>query len=258
MAEVLEQKPIEITLGDGSKIVGKDLDEALKNAAKRLEDTAKALKDTKAEKDQLAQKVTGYEQTEEERRAEQERQAAVDRQKQQRANGKDPGFDKAEYYRLLNDDPDAANAMWFKHRFGANPEELLRSVEQTNRAVNEINQERVATSFWRQHPEFPQEVLAAKALDKRVGQLMNEGHPFNVRTFNIAYQELVDEDAIKPLELDAEKNKEKEKHEKDQQTANPALSGPGIGSTDDAELQRFEKMDDKALEAIAREKGWLR
>src|SRR5580765_7348337 len=103
MAETLEQKPVEIVLGDGSKITGKDLDDALKNAAKRIEDRNKDNKEAQEKADKLQRQIDEYKQSEEEKKAEADRLAALEQQKNR---GKDKtGFDKAEYYRLLNEDP---------------------------------------------------------------------------------------------------------------------------------------------------------
>lgn len=255
MAETLEQKSVEIVLGDGSKIVGKDLDDALKNAAKRIEDRNKDVKEAQDKAAKLQSDLDAYKQNEEEKKAEADRLAELERQRQRGGGKEKNGFDKAEYYKLLNEDPDAANAMWFKHRFGADPEQLVNNFEQQSRTLNEINQERVASAFWRQHPEFPQEMSAARVLDKRVGQLLTEGHPFNVRTFNMAYDELIGEEAIKPMELD-KKVDDKKKDEEDR--PNPQLRGSGSDSAEEAEAQRIDKMDEKALEAYGREKGWIR
>jgi hypothetical protein len=253
MAEVTD-RPIEIVLGDGSKIVGATLDEALKNAAKRIEDRGNDIKQAQEKAAELQRQVDGYKQSEEERRAEQDRQAALERQKKSQDAGT---FSKERYYQLLNEDPSAANDYWFEHKFGQKPEDVVATFNYQNRTLGEINQERVASNFWRQHPEFPPEINAAKSLDKRVGQLLNEGHPFNVRTFNMAYEELISEETIKPMELDDKGEKKKDKSD-EAERPNPSLNGAGSTAGDDAEARKMENMDEKALEAYGREKGWLR
>lgn len=253
MAETLEQKPVEIVLGDGSKITGKDLDDALKNAAKRIEDRNKDIKDAQDKYAAVKAELDGYKQTEEEKKAEADRLAALERQKIKDKGG----FDKAEYYRLINEDPVAAANYVDAARLGiTDPSQVPQRFNSMAAQISEINQERVASRFWQQHPEFPQEVAAARALDKRVQQLMGEGHPFNVRTFNMAYDELVGEEAIKPMDLE-DKNKE-EKKKTEEEKPNPQLSGGGRESADDAEARKVENMDEKALEAYGREKGFIR
>lgn len=255
MADVLD-KPIEITLGDGSKIVGATLEEALNNAKKRVEDTTAALKAEREAKTKLEGDLTRYKETEEERKAEEERQAEVERQRKAATDSKEGKFSKDQYYRLLNDDPLAAANYLDAHRLGIpDPNQVPQRFNSMAAQISEINQERVASAFWRQHPEFPQEITAARALDKRVSQLLNEGYPFTVRTFNIAYDELVGEDTIKPIDLEA-KNKE-EKAKEEESRPNPSLSGSGATSADD-ELRKIESMDEKALEAYGRSKGFIR
>src|SRR5882724_5321571 len=105
MAETMEQKSVEITLGDGSKIVGKDYEDAIKNAVKRIEDRTADLKTQQEKSTKLEQELSQYKLSEEERKAEQERLAALELQKKNATKG---GLDKTEYYRLLNEDPIAA------------------------------------------------------------------------------------------------------------------------------------------------------
>jgi len=255
MAETMEQKSVEITLGDGSKIVGKDYEEAIQNAVKRIEDRSKDLKEQQEKATKLQTELDGYKQTEEEGRAEADRLKALEQQKKDK---KDGGLDKVEYYRLLNEDPIAAQNYLDSVRLGvADPSQVPAVFTGMSRQINEINQERVASTFWRNHPEFPQEITAAKVLDKRVGQLLQEGHPFSVRTFNMAYDELVGEEIIKPMDLDTDKKKEDAK-KKEEDKPNPSLSGGGGGGSDDAELRKFENMNMEQLEKIGREKGWVR
>ncbi len=255
MAETMEQKSVEITLGDGSKIVGKDYEEAIQNAVKRIEDRSKDLKEQQEKSTKLQTELDGYKQTEEERKAEADRQRALEAQKKDKKEG---GLDKVEYYRLLNEDPIAAQNYLDSVRLGvSDPSQVPGIFTGMSRKINEIDQERVASTFWRNHPEFPQELSAAKLLDKRVGQLLQEGHPFSARTFNMAYEELVGEEVIKPMDLDTEKKKEEEKKRKEEEQPNPKLVGGG-GGAEDAELRKFENMSMNDLEKLGREKGWVR
>ncbi len=256
MAETMEQKPVEITLGDGSKIVGKDMEEAIQNAVKRIEDRTKDLKTQQETVAKLTKDLDGYKQTEEERKAEADRLKALEQQKKDKKEG---GLDKTEYYRLLNEDPIAAQNYLDSVRLGvSDPNQVPGIFTGMSQKINMIDQERVASTFWRNHPEFPQEMSAAKALDKRVGQLIQEGHPFSVRTFNMAYDELVGEESIKPMEIEDDKKKEDDKKRKEEDRPNPSLTGAGGGGSDDAELRKFENMSMNDLEKIGREKGWVR
>lgn len=258
MADTMEQKSVEIVLGDGSKITGANLDEALKNAAKRIEDRTKDVKEAQEKAEKIQREWDGYKQSEEEKRAEAERQAALERQRAASSKDKN-GFDKMEYYRLLNDDPVAAANYVDASRLGIDdPSQVPARFNNMATQIGEINQERVASAFWRQHPEFPQEIAAARALDKRVTQFIGEGHPFNVRTFNMAYDELVGEETIKPMEMEDKEKDEKNKQRAEEDRPNPSLSGGGREGAEDAEARKMDNMDDKALEAYAREKGWLR
>jgi len=256
MAEVVEQKTVEITLGDGSKIVGKDYEDAIKNAVKRIEDRTADLKTQQDKVAKLELEVSGYKQTEEEQKAERDRLAALEQQKRDKKEG---GLDKVEYYRLLNEDPIAAQNYLDSVRLGVpDPSQVPGIFTGMSRKINEIDQERVASTFWRNHPEFPQELGAAKLLDKRVGQLLQEGHPFSARTFNMAYDELVGEEAIKPMELEDKDKDKKDKKKEEDDKANPQLTGGGGNAADDAEQRKFENMSMNDLEKIGREKGWVR
>jgi ADP-ribose pyrophosphatase YjhB (NUDIX family) len=242
--------PVEITLADGSKIVGENAEEALKSAAKQLEDTKAAYRDVNGKLEDLTGTV------EQLRTAETERQQAATRAAQEAANRKkaeETGWDNAHYIRLLNEDAEKANdyAMrhYFKKTFNADPEQIAQQFTNTTNTVSRLHQESIASAFAIMHPDYPVgDAAAAKALNVAVTALTNQGYPFDVTTLDFAYQSLVREGKIKPMELTT----------KDDTTEPPPnLSGAGAGGSTANQVD-WDKMDDKTLEAELRKAGALR
>src|SRR6185437_464096 len=204
MPEVLD-KPFEMTLGDGTVVKGANMEEAFKVLAKMKEDTAAALR---AER----QKVEEFSGQVEQLRGE------VQRAKQP-VKVEDGKFSSQKYYELLNQDPDAANSYWFETKFGVKPEVAAQNINQVEQRVSNLVQQHVTASFIAQHSEeFPQTPESAKAMRQKVEELTSRGWDFSVDTLNYAFQNLIENDVIKPLE------KEKDKPE---DRPNPSLSGSG-------------------------------
>jgi len=230
--------PIELTLGDGSKVVGKDYEEALKNAVKRIEDNQAAYK---AEK-------TARETSEQERqRLEQELQT-----KNAPPPVKAGEFDKTRYFELLNTDPIGAQNYLDAHRFSIDrPEDVPGAFNSLRADVSNLNQRAVTAEFLSSHiDEFPPDGAAAKFMSQRVQQLViNEGYPLNIRTMNTAWSELVNEGVIKPVEKKTQTRTEEE--------VPPNLGGAG-GGGGDADIGKYERMSDKELEAEMKKAGMMR
>lgn len=227
MTETVEQKPIELTLGDGTVVKGKDYDEALKNLAKMKEDTANALK---AERERRELLENQFAQT----------QAEVEALKAPKH--KDGEFDKGRYYQLLNDDPIEAQNYLDVFRFGT-PDPVGR-FDEIGQKVDSLYQQNLTASFWAQHPEFPGGKEAARAMTSRVQELIQNGHPLVGETMELAYSQLVREETIKPVEQKTEDER-----------PNPSLSagsGGGPNIIDDAKIQN---MNDEQLKAYMRSVG---
>lgn len=235
---VTPDKPLEFTLGDGTVVKAPNMEEAFKIVAKMKEDTAAALK---TERD----KATA---------AETERQRLADelhrKNNPQPANGNGPQFDKQHYYEMLNSDPMAAQDYLDAFRFGLKPEQVRPTFIQMNQDIGVVRQNLVVNQFTQQHiDDYPAgDANAAKSLTRRVEELVTQGYPFDVRTLNLAYGELVNEGTIKP---------NTPKTEDDQPTPPPSLAGPGGGNLSSNEMSRIENMSDKELEAFLRANGKL-
>lgn len=236
---VTPDKPLEFTLGDGTVVKAPNMEEAFKIVAKMKEDTAAALK---AEREKAATLEN------EKLRLESE----VSRRSQpQPTNGSGPQFDKQHYYEMLNSDPLAAQDYVDAFRFGLPQDQVRPAFNRMQQDVSEMRQNMIANQFTQQHMEdFPMgDQTAARLMVKRVEELTNQGYPFDVRTMNLAWGELVSEGAIKPNTPST--------GEDETPTPPPSLRGGGADVLTQTDAQRIESMSDKELEAFLRSNGKL-
>lgn len=226
-----EQTGIELKLENGNVIKAENADEALKVAAKMIEDNSKAYRETKASLDQMQAQMGTL-------------QAQIEAAKPKEVSTN--GFDKDRYYKLLSDDPVTANDYWFEHRFGRKPDEVAQDFQQLDQRITAFEGQSLAAGFVNQHPEFPQDAESAKTFTERMAVLTKEGHPANLTTMNMAWQQLVSENRIKPLE-----------EEKDDRESLPPSLGGTNSSISPSELQKAESLSNKELEALLKSKGML-
>ena len=232
-------EPIKIRLEDGSVIEGATAEEALANAAKRIQDNQAAYKAEKAAREAAEQRTIAFQQ------AEQLRTQEVERQKRIQQNG---GFDQTQYYNLLNSDPLAAFDYAFEHRFQRKPQQVMQDFEAVTSKVSVFEQKAAAAEFIATHPDFPTtDKNAARLMNERVSALIGQGHPFTLDTMGIAFSNLVNEGAITLIEKTPEPEPE---------PPNPSLGGGGANVTE-AEMQKADSMTDAQLEALLRSKGML-
>lgn len=222
--------PIEIKLGDGSVIKGANLEEAIQNAAKRVEDNVSAYRTEKQKR--------------EEAEAEASRLRTELESKTPQTTG--DGFQKDRYYQLLNEDPIAAQNYVDQYRFGV--QDPVAAFNGMRQSVDAIQQQAVAAAFSAIHAEdFPATPEAARELTRRTEQLVNQGFRYGIETVNYAYDQLVKEGTIKPLEQE----------EDAPNPPNPSLSGAsGTAVPDD--VARAESLSDADLEKLLRSRGVLR
>lgn len=228
-----------LTLGDGSVVKGANYEEALKVAVKRIEDNQTAYKTEKSAREQAEQRAA-------------DAQRELDAMRRPKPVADPSKFDNEKYFALLNSQPIEAQNYLDAHRFGiSEPSQVPEVFNSLRNDVTNMNQQAVAAQFITQHvDDFPPDGVAAKKLTERVQHLcMNEGMPLNLRTMNMAYSELVEEQAIKPVEKKTDND--------DDKTLPPSLRGSG-GGVEDLDVSRFEKMTDKELEAEMRKAGMLR
>lgn len=225
-----ETTGIELKLENGNVIKAENAEEALKVAAKMIEDNSKAYRETKASLDSLQTNYQSLEQRIESLKP-----------KPEPTNG----FDKDKYYQLLHDDPIRAQNYLDGSRFGVPADDVPQYFIGLSQKVTAMEGESLAAGFVNRHQEFPQDNDSAKALTNRVVQLRNMGHPTSAETMELAYQQLVNEGSIKPME------KEPEREE-----IPPSLGGSG-GTMSDAEVKKAESMSNKELEAFLKSKGML-
>lgn len=223
----VEQKPIRVELGDGSVVEGANLEEAFKNLQTMKVNASNAILTERQKREQ----------------AEQEAQRFKQEAERLKAPKQTNGFNNDHYYKLLNEDPIEAQNYIDRYRFGVeNPVEAFNYMRQ---AVDEVKQQSVGAQFLQQHAEdFPATQEAAKLLRQKTEELIKEGHPFGLRTLNLAYDDLVDSGALKPME----------KKKDDATVIPPSLTGAGGATTDITESQA-EKMSDAELLAAMKKAG---
>jgi hypothetical protein len=226
-----ESTPIELRLENGNVIKAENAEEALKVAAKMIEDNSKAYRETKATLDTLQSSYQTLEQRVESLKP-----------KPEPTNG----FDKDKYYQLLHDDPITAQNYLDAQRFGiAEPRDVPGYFTGMYEKVSALDGQTLAAGFVNQHQDFPQDADSAKALTQRVVQLKGLGHPTSLDTMELAYTQLVHEGKIKPMEAEPEKEE-----------LPPSLGGSG-SALSEAEVKKAEAMSNKELEAFLKSKGML-
>lgn len=206
--------PFEFKLADGSVVKAENIEEAFKTVAKMKEDTAAALKSERAERETLAGQVASL-------------QAQVTQRNTPPPDAN--AFNRDTYYKLVGDDPIMAQNYLDAYRYGiADPAQVPQYFQDTFATVNNLQQQTLAATFVNMHPEFPPSNETAEILTKEVIKLRQEGHPVNMNTMEIAYQNCVASEKIKPLEPEEEK-----------EDPNPSPGGGGAGVLD-AETTRIE------------------
>ena len=222
---------IELKLENGNVIKAENAEEALKVAAKMIEDNSKAYRETKASLDTMQNQFQSLQQ-----QVEQQRRPPAD----------DSKFNKDEYYKRLNDDPLDAQNYLDAFRFGiSTPEDVPRRFTEMYEKISVLDGQTLAASFTNSHPEFPSDAESAKALTDRIKVLQIQGHPTDMHTMDIAWSQLVGEGKVKPLEAQPEN---------EELPPSPGGTGAVISQS---ELQKVEQMDTKSLEAYLKSKGML-
>ena len=225
--EIVEQKPVELTLGDGTVVKGASLEEAFKTVAKMKEDTAAELKRVGEEAERYKEQAETY---------------GSELQQYKQPEVKDGEFDKNKYYKLLNEDPREAANYLDAYRFGT-PDPVQRFGE-IGQKVDSLYQQSLTASFWARHPEFPGGREAAKAMTDKVSSLTNNGHPLSIETMELAYADLTREEIIKPTK----------KEEVTEERPNPSL-GSGGGNQPAINDEKLWSMTDEQFKAYARANG---
>jgi len=221
---------IELKLANGNVIKAENAEEALKVAAKMIEDNSAAYRETKASLDTMQTQYQTLEQ-----------RIEAMKPKPEPTNG----FDKDKYYQLLHDDPIRAQNYLDGQRFGVPADEVPQYFTGMYQKVTAMEGESLAAGFVNRHQEFPQDTDSAKALTDRVVQLRNMGHPTSAETMELAYQQLVNEGSIKPVEK-----------QEDKEEIPPSLGGSGSNMSE-ADVKKAETMSNKELEAFLKSKGML-
>ena len=229
MPEGTTQSGIELKLDNGMVIKGENAEEALKSAAKIIEDNVKYSRETKAQLEQLQQQFNTVQQ-----------QVQAQKPKPESSNG----FAKDKYYQLLNEDPLEAQNYLDAYRFGiSDPDQVPQRFNQMYEKISQLDGANLAASFANAHPEFPSDTESANKLTERVRILNGMGHPADVHTLDLAWQQLLTEGTVKALE------KEQEPEE-----LPPSLGGGGYTM---AEAQKAENMSDRELMALLKAKDML-
>ena len=197
-------------------------------AVKMAEDTKDVYRQEKTAREELQARVSGLE-------------TQISQRKEPPVNG----FDKDKYYQLLQNDPLAAANYVDQSRFQVS--DPVAYISEINEKVTRFEGQAVTAGFLANHQEFPQGEESAKAMTQRMIQLRNQGHPFGVDTMELAWNQLQQEGAIKPVETQVETQEE---------TMPPSPGGTG-GVISEAEMKKAESMTDAELQTYLKSKGML-
>jgi hypothetical protein len=230
MPEETHSPGIELKLENGMVIKGDNAEEALKSAAKIIEDNVKSYRETKAELDRLSAQFQEF----------QSRPPAPP-PKTEASNFKE------RYYQLLNEDPIEAQNYLDSVRFGIQkPSDVPARFNEMYERISVLDGQTLAASFVNAHPEFPSDNEAAQVLTGRVRDLQRQGHPTDLHTMEMAWNQVVNEGKARPLEQRVEQSEE----------LPPSPGGTGSAMSD-AELRKAENLSDKELMALLKSKGML-
>jgi hypothetical protein len=219
--------PIELKLENGMVIKGDNAEEALKSAAKIIEDNVRSYRETKAQLDTLQNQFQTFQ------------------QQQQKPPEPPNGWSNEKYYQLLNQDAALAQDYWFEHRTGQKIGDVMDTFANIQAKVDEFRGSMLAANFANAHPDFPGDTETANTLTGRIRQLTGQGHPTDQHTMDMAWTQLLAEGKVKPLEA-----------EQQQEELPPTPGGSG-GYMSDAELRKAEQLPDKELYALLKSKGMV-
>lgn len=229
--------PFEFKLADGSVVKAENVEEAFKTVAKMKEDTSAALRAEREQREQLQAQMTQLQQDVARRSAPPREEGA---------------FDKDHYYRLVGEDPIAAQNYVDAYRFGiTDPSQVPQYFQNIQNTVSSLEQQNLAASFINGHPDFPANNDNAQILTKEVIRLREAGHPVNMDTLDLAWRNCQNNELIKPIETPDERDE-----------PNPSLGGGGAAAVD-AEASRIEsdvmsgKMSMADFEKYLHSKGML-
>lgn len=225
----------EYKLADGTVVKADTIEDAFKTVAKMKEDTAAALRESRQNREELQQQMNQL-------------QAEVAKRTQAPA---DPGqFNRDYYYRLVGEDPVMAANYVDSFRLGIpDPQQVPGYFQNAFQTLTKMEQDYLAASFVNVHPDFPANRENADTLTKEAIRLMGDGHPMNMDTLEIAWQNCVASERIKPAEVPDEREE-----------VNPAPGGSGAAVAD-SEVSRIEedvvsgKMSMADFEKYLRSKG---
>ena len=227
-----QQQGVEIKLENGMVIKGDNPEEALKNAAKIIEDNSKAYRETKASLDELQGRFDAFQ----------------TQQQQPRREEPTSGFSKDKYYQLLHDDPLLAANYLDAARFQLDrPEDVPATFQGMQNKISQFDAQIMAAGFTNSHPDFPDDAATAQALTGRVKQLQNEGYPTTINTMHMAWEQLKDEGRVKPMVA----------AESQQEELPPSLGGAG-STMSPAEIQKAENLSDAELYKYLQSKGMFK
>lgn len=245
MAEGTVQN-IELTLDDGSIVKGTTPDEVIKTLAKMKTDTSSALKEKNKEIETMQAELAQLRAMQQAELAKQQT-VKTEQDRQQRIQQSN-GFDREHYYALLNDKPIDAQNYLDSFRFGiADPQQVPRAFTSMQEKISAFEQQSVAGAFLVEHYEtYDNTPTNNAALNARVTQLTSRGYPFEVATLNIAYDQLVREGIMKPLEPQAPPPTP-------EAPPNPSLSGNSGGAA--PAMPDFNKMTTEEMRAYMKAQG---
>jgi hypothetical protein len=217
-APVVEAPPpeIEVKLATGQVYKGKDYAEVVDKLKAAQEHASIAIRDREAQLKQLREQLSTMPQP--------TSQPASDK------------FDKAHYYKLLEDNP--IEAQDYIDGYRPNAKQAYETVTRVNRMM-EVNQ------FLQMAKDYPNTDENAQLLEAKVSAM---GRPMTSDNMFIAYHTLRNEGAIKPIETEQASYKPP--------TPPPPLGGTGAQSTPDL-IAQVDRMTDAELESLLRKKGLL-
>lgn len=227
MPETVDQKPVELTLGDGTVVKGANMEEAFNNLRKITEDRGNSYRTAKEEAERYRQEAQTY---------------GAELEQFKAPKVKDGEFDKNHYYKLLNEDPIQADVYLDKHKYGV--EDPVQRFNEVATKTDELYQQYLTAAFWQRHQDFPGGSEAAQKMTERVAELTRSGIPLTHDTMDLAYQRLVSEGTIKPAKVEPEQT----------ERPNPSLGG-GASPENVLDDDKLMRMSEEEFRAYARKQG---
>lgn len=157
-----------------------------------------------------------------------------------------------EYYRIWADPargPSQADDFSMKRQYGVTMKDLVEGYNKVTNLAKTVDSGNAVQQFHGRHQDFPATPEAGRLLNERANQFVQSGHPLDVETLSMAYEQLVREGAI-------ERVKPAEAETKHRGADAPPTGGPGTAGEQEIEDFDWDGLSTPDMNKKLREQGF--